>query len=81
VVFPEAHQRFVLDARVSPSQAELLLRAEADPGARVRFEVDGQSVCDVRVPFACPWPQRRGHHQLVVRTSDERSAPLPFSVE
>jgi penicillin-binding protein 1C len=81
VVFPEAHQRFVLDPRVSPAQAELLLRAEADPSARVRFEVDGQSVCDAHVPFACPWPLRRGQHQLVVWTSAERSAPLAFSVE
>lgn len=81
IVFPEAHQRFMLDGRVSRSQAELLLRAEADPSARVRFEIDGQRVCDAVVPFACPWPLRRGDHQLVVRTGAERSAPLPFSVE
>jgi hypothetical protein len=81
IAFPTSQQRFALDVRVSPSQAELLLRAEADPSARVRFEVDGQGVCEVGAPFACPWPLQKGQHRLVVRAGTERSAPLEFSVE
>jgi hypothetical protein len=81
IVFPRAGQRFVFDPRVSPSQHELLLRAEADARATLRFEVDGVLVCEARVPFECSWALRRGRHELVVRAEAGEAGRVPFSVE
>jgi penicillin-binding protein 1C len=81
VVFPRAGQRFVFDARVSPSQHELLLRAEAEARATLRFEVNGVLVCEARVPFECSWPLRRGRHELIVRAEAGEASRVPFSVD
>jgi penicillin-binding protein 1C len=81
IVFPGTRQRFVLDERVSREKQALVLRAEAGPDARVVFEVDGEPVCETRVPFACPWLLERGRHELVVRAGVARSSTRPFSVE
>lgn len=80
IIVPAAGQRFSLDPRVSRAQQELVLRAEATPGQRVRFEVDGALVCEVGVPFACVWPLTVGVHRLDVSAAGGRRS-RSFRVE
>jgi penicillin-binding protein 1C len=80
ILVPGAGQRFSIDPRVSRAQQELVLRAEAEPGQRVRFEVDGAVVCEVDVPLSCPWPLAVGLHRLEVSAGGTRRS-RSFRVE
>jgi penicillin-binding protein 1C len=80
IIVPAQGQRFAIDPRVSRSQQELVLRAEAGAGQRVRFEVDGALVCDAGPPFACVWPLVAGVHRLDVSAAGARRS-RSFRVE
>lgn len=81
VISPKPRQHFVLDPHVSPAQQEIMLRAEADAGARLAFELDGAVVCEASAPFECPWRATRGSHQLRVRSAASAGEFVAFSVE
>jgi len=80
IAVPAAGQRFSIDPRVSRVQQELVLRAEAQTGQRVRFEIDGALVCEVGAPFTCVWPLALGAHRLEVSAGAERRS-RSFRVE
>jgi hypothetical protein len=87
IIVPGAGQRFALDSHVSRAQQELVLRAEAELGERVRFEVDGTLfevdgtlLCVVGAPFACVWPLSPGVHRLEIAAGGQRRSRT-FRVE
>jgi len=81
LVFPTSRARFVLDGNLHEEQQELVLSGQAPATDQLSFEVDGQTVCRVGVPFQCPWRLRRGAHRVRVRSARGASAALSFSVE
>ena len=58
-----------------------MLTAQAPEGEALVFELDGESVCRVGVPFQCPWHLRRGAHLVRVRGASGASEAVSFSVE
>ena len=81
LLFPEPRTRFVLDAHLSLEQQQIVLRARAPAAERLAFELDGAVVCDVAVPFKCPWQLERGSHTVRVLGSHGASPSVRFSVE
>jgi hypothetical protein len=84
LLFPTPRARFVLDGNLHEEQQQIVLAARAPPGAQLLFEVDGQSVCRVALPFQCPWRLRRGAHRARVRSAGGAGAAsetVSFSVE
>jgi penicillin-binding protein 1C len=88
VTFPRAGQRFVYDERLAGDQM-LVFAAEAQPGARLSFELDGVEVCPAGAQSAgprppglveCRWALERGFHELVARAGG-LSSKLSFGVE
>ncbi len=81
VVFPQPSARFVLDDNLNSEQQQLVLSAHAAAGSRLVFEMDGTEVCEVAIPFKCPWRLRRGRHELVVRAGRRNASSVRFTVE
>jgi penicillin-binding protein 1C len=84
LLFPLPRARFVLDGNLHEEQQQIVLAARAPQGEQLLFEVDGQSVCRVTVPFQCPWRLRRGAHSVRVRSAGGAGAAsetVSFSVE
>jgi penicillin-binding protein 1C len=84
LLFPTPRARFVLDGNLHQEQQQIVLAARAPPGEQLLFEVDGQSVCRVGVPFQCPWHLQRGAHRARVRSAGGAGAAsetVSFSVE
>jgi hypothetical protein len=81
LLFPLPRARFLLDGNLQEEQQQIVLSAQAPQGEQLVFEVDGQSVCRVGVPFQCPWHLRRGAHRARVRSVSGASEAVSFSVE
>ena len=81
LLFPTPRARFVLDGNLHEDQQQLLLSAQAPEGEKLVFEVDGETVCRVGVPFQCAWHLRRGAHSARVRSTRGASEAVSFSVE
>jgi penicillin-binding protein 1C len=81
LVFPEPRTRFVLDGHLSTEQQQIVLTARAPAAERLVFELDGAVVCEVGVPFKCPWQLERGSHAVRVLSSHGASPSVRFSVE
>lgn len=81
MLFPTPRARFVLDGNLHEEQQQLVLSAQAPEGEKLVFEVDGEAVCRVGVPFQCPWHLRRGAHRARVRSAGGSSEAVSFSVE
>jgi penicillin-binding protein 1C len=81
IVFPRASAVFVLDGHLEPAQQQIVLAAQAAADARLVFELDGAVVCEVALPFRCPWQLARGKHVLSVREASGPSQRVHFSVQ
>jgi penicillin-binding protein 1C len=81
ILFPSSSARFVLDRHLDPAQQQIVLSAQAPAHVRLAFELDGAVVCEVALPFRCPWRLAPGRHELVVRGSSGASPRVSFSVE
>src|SRR5262249_24079064 len=81
MLFPTPRSRFVLDGNLHEEQQQVVLSARASGGETLVFEVDGEDVCRVGVPFQCPWHLRRGAHHARVRGASGASEAVSFSVE
>jgi penicillin-binding protein 1C len=81
VVFPKPASRFMLDGNLNAEQQQIVLSAQAPVDARLVFEVDGVEVCEVAVPFKCPWRLRHGRQELAVRDGRGNNSSVQFTVE
>jgi penicillin-binding protein 1C len=81
LVFPESRTRFVLDGHLSREQQQIVLTARAPAAERLAFELDDAVICEVGVPFKCPWQLERGSHVVRVLSSRGASPSVRFSVE
>jgi len=81
LVFPTPSARFVLDGHLSAQQQAIVLSARAPATERLAFELDGEVVCHVGVPFKCPWQLERGPHAVRVLSPAGASPSVRFSVE
>jgi penicillin-binding protein 1C len=81
VVFPKPSARFILDGNLNSEQQQIILSAQAAVGSRLVFEMDGKQVCEVDVPFKCPWQLRRGGHELEVRNEQGQGSTVRFAVD
>ena len=81
LVFPKPSARFVLDGNLNAEQQQIILSAHAAAGSRLVFEMDGRQLCDVDIPFKCPWQLRRGGHELTVRNQQGQGSTVRFAVD
>ncbi len=81
LLFPQSKTRLRLDTNLSAEQQAIVLTARASAAERLVFELDGEVICNVGVPFKCPWQLERGSHAVRVLSSHGPSPSVRFSVE
>ncbi|HKO91288.1 MAG TPA: hypothetical protein VJU61_09060, partial [Polyangiaceae bacterium] len=81
LLFPPPSARFLLDGHLHAEQQQIVLSARAPASESITFELDGAVICQVGVPFKCPWQLQRGSHAVRVLSRHGASPSVRFSVE